>query len=91
MRIATDSFSQEAFGIVKELIDVGHGAKAELQAVLDQDQSSQEGLDTQRGNVIALKEKLAGDTNERVQRLLGLSVYLVKKISLGAWWRWLGI
>jgi pyruvate-ferredoxin/flavodoxin oxidoreductase len=79
MRLAVDAFIADAMNIVNDLIASGHAAKAELAAVRDQDQTTQAGIEKQRANVMALKQKLAQDKSERVQRLITLLYYLVKK------------
>ncbi|MBN1492594.1 MAG: pyruvate:ferredoxin (flavodoxin) oxidoreductase [Candidatus Omnitrophica bacterium] len=79
MRLAVDSFIADAMNLVNALITEGHPAKAELEKVRDQDQSTQAGIGQQRANVMALKQKLADDKSEHVQRLITLLFYLVKK------------
>ncbi|MFC1809412.1 pyruvate:ferredoxin (flavodoxin) oxidoreductase [Candidatus Omnitrophota bacterium] len=79
MRLAVDSFIADATNIINDLIVANHAAKTELEAVRDQDQSTQAGIEQQRANVQALKQKLANDKDEKVQRLLTVLYYLIKK------------
>jgi pyruvate-ferredoxin/flavodoxin oxidoreductase len=83
MRLAVDKFNQAALELVRELIACScssiEGIKPVLQEILEADQSSQAGIELQRGRVEKLKEALAGSTGSTSTKLLSLADYLVKK------------
>ncbi|HEY5995458.1 MAG TPA: pyruvate:ferredoxin (flavodoxin) oxidoreductase [Candidatus Deferrimicrobiaceae bacterium] len=81
MRLAVDKFSQQAFELVDALA-AGKGSKA-IQPLLAEiksaDQSTQAGVEAQRGRVARLKEALAKSADASAKKLLPIADYLVKK------------
>ena len=83
MRLAVDKFTEAALELLGELskcscksCDPVKGIMAEIKTA---DQSSQAGIELQRGRVAKLKEALAGCDEPAAKQLLSLADYLVKK------------
>jgi len=83
MRLAIDKFNEAALELLGELsscsctsCDSIKGVMAELKTA---DQSSQAGIELQRGRVAKLKEALAGCDEPAAKKLLSIADYLVKK------------
>jgi pyruvate-ferredoxin/flavodoxin oxidoreductase len=81
MRITVDKFNAQAmeyvdrFAANKDFAD----SAALLAAIKEADQSSQEGIEAQRGRVTELKKKLAPVDSSEARHLLSLADYLVNK------------
>jgi pyruvate-ferredoxin/flavodoxin oxidoreductase len=77
MRLAIDKQQEYARDLVGRLSsDVGEKL---AKSILEMDQSTEAGIEKQRENVEALKEKLAGNDSSDAKFLLGLADTLVKK------------
>jgi pyruvate-ferredoxin/flavodoxin oxidoreductase len=83
MRLTVDKFGQAAGELLAELQECGckacQGMKGLMTEIKSADQSSQEGIETQRGRVAKLKQGLASCTEPAAKRLISLADYLVKK------------
>jgi len=84
MRLAVDKFTQAALELVDEIsVCAGEKNNAELKdllaAIKAADQSTQEGIEEQRGRVAKLKEILGGCDSDLAKRLNSIADYLVKK------------
>ena len=77
MRTSVDSKTEFAIQLLSELKD-SIGAEL-VDAILNADQTSEQGIAEQRVRVASLKEKLAGLTGEKVKLLVEHADYLVKK------------
>ncbi len=77
MRLAIDKQQEYARDLIGRLAaDIG---KDLTKSILDTDQTTEEGIEKQRANVAALREKLAGNASSDAKFLLGLADTLVKK------------
>ncbi|MGE4543662.1 MAG: pyruvate:ferredoxin (flavodoxin) oxidoreductase [Pedobacter sp.] len=83
MRLAVDKFTEAASEMLVQLMDCNcSGCPADkdlLQAILHADQSSQAGIEEQRGRIAQLKNLLAKCDDPVSKRLATLADYLVKK------------
>jgi len=79
MRLAVDKFDIAARELIDTLIEGGAAYKAELEAVRNAPQTTQNEIEAQRANVVALKEKLANDSSWEAKRLSELADYTVKR------------
>ncbi|MCP4256360.1 MAG: pyruvate:ferredoxin (flavodoxin) oxidoreductase [Planctomycetes bacterium] len=77
MRQTVNKFNEQALDRLGKFADkIGSDL---VDAIKNADQSTQEGIEKQRENVEALKDKLAGDSSEDAKLLLSIADYLVKK------------
>ncbi|UFS71997.1 pyruvate:ferredoxin (flavodoxin) oxidoreductase [Geomonas sp. RF6] len=84
MRLAVDKFTQAALELVDQISACACEKKndeltALLQAIKAADQTTQEGIEEQRGRVAKLKEILGGCDSDLAKRLHSIADYLVKK------------
>jgi len=79
MRLAVDRFKDAAGELIEKLIETNVSFKAELVAVRDATQNTQEEIEEQRGRVSGLKEQLAKEECWEAKRLLELCDYLVAR------------
>jgi pyruvate-ferredoxin/flavodoxin oxidoreductase len=83
MRLTVDKFSEAALELLTDLMGCGckacEGMKGLMAEIKAADQSTQEGIELQRGRVADLKKGLVACTEPAAQRLLSLADYLVKK------------
>jgi pyruvate-ferredoxin/flavodoxin oxidoreductase len=83
MRLAVDRFNKYALELVDKFIEGACGDAAVpvelLTAIKDADQSTQAGIEEQRGRVAELKAKLKGCECSSCHQLESVSDYLVKK------------
>jgi pyruvate-ferredoxin/flavodoxin oxidoreductase len=83
MRLAVDKFSETAHElldlIMQSACDSGSSLKELLMEIKAADQTSQHGIEAQRGRIAALKEKLSGCESPMAKRLSMLADYLVRK------------
>ncbi|MGE0156237.1 MAG: pyruvate:ferredoxin (flavodoxin) oxidoreductase [Geobacter sp.] len=81
MRLTVDQFTKSALEYVAELAaDKAFAASAKLfKEIASADQSSQAGIEAQRGRVEKLKAALKGSKNKVAKLLLPIADYLVKK------------
>ena len=83
MRLTVDKFNEAALELLTELMDCGCKACGEIKGLMTEiktaDQSTQEGIESQRGRVATLKEKLASCPEPAAKRLISIADYLVKK------------
>jgi len=81
MRLTVDQFTKSAREYLTELAaSKAFAANAKLaKEILDADQSSQEGIETQRGRVDKLKAALKGNKEQVAKLLIPVADYLVKK------------
>ena len=77
MRTSVDSKTEFAIQLLTELKDTVGSELAD--SILNADQSTEEGITAQRERVKALKEKLAGNKDEKAKLLNEHADYLVKK------------
>ncbi|HEY6872279.1 MAG TPA: pyruvate:ferredoxin (flavodoxin) oxidoreductase [Geobacteraceae bacterium] len=83
MRLTVDKFTEAAGELLVELTECGCKACESMQGLMAEiknaDQSTQEGIEAQRGRVAQLKKGLAGCPEPAAKRLISLADYLVKK------------
>jgi pyruvate-ferredoxin/flavodoxin oxidoreductase len=79
MRLTVDKMTEYSGELLAQLIASADSHVDLLTAIRDADQSTQEGIETQRGRVAELKTLLAQDNSDDAQRLLNIADYLVKK------------
>jgi pyruvate-ferredoxin/flavodoxin oxidoreductase len=81
MRLTVDQFTKSALEYVAELAaDKAFAANAKLfKEISTADQSSQAGIEAQRGRVEKLKAAIKGSKNKTAKLLLPIADYLVKK------------
>ena len=83
MRLAVDKLTEYALELVDRILDGGCSCseppKDLLQALKDADQSTQAGIEEQRGRVAELKKILDGCEESICSQLLSAADYLVKK------------
>ncbi len=83
MRLAVDKFHAQAVELLDRLIEGAcHACKDQgdfFKAVRNADQSTQSGIEEQRGRVAELKQKLAACGDEVCKQLMPLADYLVRK------------
>jgi pyruvate-ferredoxin/flavodoxin oxidoreductase len=79
MRLTSDKLMQYAREMVGRLLDGAENHTELLQAILDADMGTQEGIEAQRERVDELKHLLAQDDSSLAQQLLGVADHLVKK------------
>jgi pyruvate-ferredoxin/flavodoxin oxidoreductase len=81
MRLTVDQFAKSAKEYLAELAgDKAFAANAKLaKEILEADQSSQAGIEAQRGRVEKLKAALKGSKNATAKLLVPIADYLVKK------------
>ncbi|MCM2359578.1 MAG: pyruvate:ferredoxin (flavodoxin) oxidoreductase [Geobacteraceae bacterium] len=83
MRLTVDKFTEAATELLTGLMECGCKACGEMTGLMaeirDADQSTQEGIELQRGRVQKLKEGLAACPEPAAARLISLADYLVKK------------
>jgi pyruvate-ferredoxin/flavodoxin oxidoreductase len=79
MRLTADKLTQYARELLDQLIAMAPNQRELLEAVRDGDQSTQEGIEEQRGRVARLKDLLEQDGSPFAEQFLGVADYLVKK------------
>jgi len=83
MRLTVDKFSEAALELLTDLMTCGckacEGMKGLMAEIKSADQSTQEGIELQRGRVADLKKGLAACPEPAANRLISLADYLVKK------------
>jgi pyruvate-ferredoxin/flavodoxin oxidoreductase len=83
MRLAIDKFNEAALELLAELSNCSCKScdpiKGVMQELRTADQSTQAGIELQRGRVAELKKALAGCDEPAAKQLLSLADYLVKK------------
>jgi pyruvate-ferredoxin/flavodoxin oxidoreductase len=83
MRLAIDKFNEAALELLAELSNCSCKScdpiKGVMQELRTADQSTQAGIELQRGRVVELKKALAGCDEPAAKQLLSLADYLVKK------------
>ncbi len=81
MRQTVDKFNAQAVELVTKLASLPaySGSKALFDTLSAADQSTQKGIEEQRGRVEELKRLIAADTSFEAKSLLSLADYLVKK------------
>ena len=83
MRLAVDKFHVAALEILEKITDCPSASCSSIMEVVDEivkaDQSSQAGIEAQRGRVETLKKALAKCPDLNAKRLLTIADYLVKK------------
>jgi pyruvate-ferredoxin/flavodoxin oxidoreductase len=81
MRQTVDKFRAQALELVVKITSMAAyaGSKALFEALSTADQSTQKGIEEQRGRVEELKELIAADGSFEAKSLLSLADYLVKK------------
>jgi pyruvate-ferredoxin/flavodoxin oxidoreductase len=83
MRLTVDKFTEAANELLVELMGCGCKACVSMQGLMaeirDADQSTQEGIELQRGRVAQLKKGLESCPEPSAKRLISLADYLVKK------------
>ena len=80
-RMTIDKFNEFATELLTQLSGDGTVDKALAEKIFSQDQTAQEGIEIQRGNIEELKKVLATKAtgNDSVAQLISLADYLVKK------------
>jgi len=73
MRLACDKMLTHALELLQKVFP------GDYDEIVNADQSTQEGIEAQRGRVASLKKKLKGKTSAEAVRLLDIADYLVKK------------
>ena len=76
-RLTIDKFREYAGELVEKLS--GELGEALARALLDADQSTEQGIQAQRKRVAQLKAKIEGNGSAEAKRLLSIADYLVKK------------
>ncbi|MEB2286533.1 MAG: pyruvate:ferredoxin (flavodoxin) oxidoreductase [Anaerolineae bacterium] len=79
MRLTTDKLTQYARELLDQLIAQAQNHNELLEAIRDADQSTQEGIEQQRGRVAQLKDLLEQDGSPFAAQFLGVADYLVRK------------
>jgi pyruvate-ferredoxin/flavodoxin oxidoreductase len=83
MRLTVDKFAEAAGELLAELMECGCKACGDMAGLMAEiknaDQSTQEGIEAQRGRIASLKKGLAGCVEPAAKRLISLADYLVKK------------
>jgi pyruvate-ferredoxin/flavodoxin oxidoreductase len=83
MRLAVDKSTEYALEMLGRIMGCGckvcEADKALMQQIKDADQSTQEGIEAQRGRVAQLKKVLVSCTDPEARQLLNVADYLVKK------------
>jgi pyruvate-ferredoxin/flavodoxin oxidoreductase len=81
MRQTVDKFNAQALELLEKVgsLPAYSGSKALFEALATADQSSQKGIEEQRGRVEELKKLIAADGSFEAKSLLSLADYLVKK------------
>ncbi len=83
MRLAVDKSTEYALEMLDRIMGCGckvcEADKALMQQIKEADQSTQEGIEAQRGRVAQLKKVLASCTDPEAKQLLNVADYLVKK------------
>ena len=79
MRLTADKLTQYAYELLDQLIAQAQNHHELLEAIRDADQSTQEGIEQQRGRVDQLKDLLAQDDSPFARQFLGVADYLVRK------------
>ncbi|BCR04463.1 pyruvate-flavodoxin oxidoreductase [Desulfuromonas versatilis] len=75
MRLTVDKFNEYALELLERVVTDA----ALVEAIKGADQSTQEGIEEQRGRVAKLKSLLEGKEDAEAKQLLSLADYLVKK------------
>jgi len=80
-RLTLDKFRELAGEYLQKAVDEGTVDRALADKIISQDQSAQEGIEIQRGNIAELKKVLEPnkDSSNTAAQLLTLADYLVKK------------
>jgi len=76
-RLTIDKFKEYAGELAKRL--AGSIGDDLVQGLLEADQSSEAGIEAQRGRVAALKEKLRSEKSEEARQLLSVADYFARK------------
>ena len=76
-RLTIDKLKEYAEELVEKL--AGRLGAEFAKALLEADQSTEEGIGAQRARVVELKTKLAGDASSEARQLLNVADYLVRK------------
>ena len=80
MRLTADKLAEYAVEVVDRLAASASGSLKELLlAVRNADQSTQEGIEAQRGRIADLKKALAGAKGDEEKRLLASADHLIRK------------
>jgi pyruvate-ferredoxin/flavodoxin oxidoreductase len=83
MRLTVDKLTQIARELLTQVLESDCSGASDIKellvAIRDADQSTQEAIETQRGRVAALKEKLLACNGALAKRFLAVADYLVKK------------
>lgn len=81
MRLTSDKLTDFAYELVDRFIkEGGNGVDTDLlKSIYDADQSTQEGIELQRGRVVKLKEQLGSAKSEEAKQLLSSADYLIKR------------
>jgi pyruvate-ferredoxin/flavodoxin oxidoreductase len=83
MRLTVDKLTESAGEYLTQVMESDCSGAAEIKDILtaikDADQSTQSGIEAQRGRVAALKEKLASCNGPIAKRFLSVADYLVRK------------
>ncbi|BDV41227.1 pyruvate-flavodoxin oxidoreductase [Geotalea uraniireducens] len=83
MRLAVDKFNQMALELLDELATCSCASCSDIKGLMAEikgaDQSTQAGVEAQRGRIDVLKKALAGCPEAAAKRLLTVADYLVKK------------
>jgi pyruvate-ferredoxin/flavodoxin oxidoreductase len=83
MRLAVDKFHVAALEILEKITDCPSASCSSIKGLVEEiknaDQSTQAGIEAQRGRVEILKSALAKCPDQNAKRLLTLADYLVKK------------
>jgi pyruvate-ferredoxin/flavodoxin oxidoreductase len=83
MRLAVDKSTEYALEMLDRMMSCGckvcEADKVLMQQIKDADQSTQEGIEAQRGRVAQLKKVLVSCTDPEAKQLLNVADYLVKK------------
>ncbi|MCI4624607.1 MAG: pyruvate:ferredoxin (flavodoxin) oxidoreductase [Candidatus Magnetoovum sp. WYHC-5] len=84
MRQAVDKFNAQALELLDKLSATTlSNIKGLCDEIKSADQSSQEGIETQRARIARLKEALSNDSSNDAKNLLSIADYLVKKSVWG--------
>lgn len=83
MRLAVDKFNERAHELLDELLNCDYKAcdsmKGLIAEIKSADQTTQEGIELQRGRIEELKKGLAACTESEAKQLISLADYLVRK------------